>query len=182
MCASLNYNSIIVYGYFDGCNKKVLALFVQFRQNQLGLYIRHFVVIIEVGAIIILIGGIKMCTFIGIESLAANALIELLEKSGRREVSFDVLVQYGMEIVSFLQRETGEEAVLLMSRKYQLDMIENYSNFFVVTFDEAGRGTFQLKDDVDLEDLKFYFRWTMSLQLLKAFLSPEALGKLGVLK
>ena len=41
-------------------------------------------------------GGDRVCTFIGIESVAANALIELLDKRGEREVSFDMLARYGI--------------------------------------------------------------------------------------
>ena len=56
-----------------------------------------------------------MCTFIGIESLVANALIELFDYNHTREVTFDTLVDYGMKVVQIYQRETGEEAVLLLS-------------------------------------------------------------------
>lgn len=123
-----------------------------------------------------------MPTFIGIESLAANALIELMEKNHTREVTFDTLVSYGMEIVRVLMK-SGEDAVLLLSRQDQLDMIENYSEYFEVDFSDTYTGTFRLKDTVsaqDLENLKKHFRWTMTVRLFEAFLSPEALQKLGV--
>lgn len=122
-----------------------------------------------------------MYTFIGIESLAANALISLLEKNNVRVVSFDTLVNYGMEITRIYKRDTGEDAILLLSREYQLNMIANYSDFFDVKIDNAGQGVFCLKDDVDIEQVKFYFRYTMKISLLKAFLAPEVLEKLGVL-
>ena len=121
-----------------------------------------------------------MCTFIGIECLAANALIEILDKTKKREVTFDALVRYGMEVVRVLQRETGEEAVLLLSKKYQINMIENYSEFFDVDFSDSNHGIFKLRDTVELEDLKNYFRWTMSVRLVEAFISPEAIKELGV--
>ncbi len=122
-----------------------------------------------------------MYTFIGIESLAANALISLLEENNVRVVSFDTLVNYGMEITRIYKRDTGEDAILLLSREYQLNMIANYSDFFDVKIDNAGQGVFCLKDDVDIEQVKFYFRDTMKISLLKAFLAPEVLEKLGVL-
>ena len=122
-----------------------------------------------------------MYTFIGIESLAANALISLLEENNVRVVSFDTLVNYGMEITRIYKRDTGEDAILLLSREYQLNMIANYSDFFDVKIDNAGQGVFCLKEDVDLEQVKFYFRYTMKISLLKAFLAPEVLEKLGVL-
>lgn len=119
-----------------------------------------------------------MCTFIEIESLAANALIELFERNHVTEVSFDMVVQYGMEIIRVLRRQTGEEAVLLLSQKYQMNMIENYSDFFDVDIDAAGRGVIRLK--CDIATVKNYFRWTMSVRLLEAFVDPEALRKLGI--
>ncbi len=123
-----------------------------------------------------------MCTFIGIESLLANALIELFEHKQTREVSFDTLVRYGMEVVQIYQRETGEEAVLLLSRKYQMDMIENYSDYFDVEINGAGQGTLRLKDEVkSVEEISRFFRWTMSMHLIRAFMSPEALKELGVI-
>lgn len=121
-----------------------------------------------------------MPTFIGIESLAANALIELMDREQVREVSFDTLVHYGMEVVRVFGLRTGEEAVLLLSRQDQLDMIENYSEYFEVDFSNTYGGTFRLKDTASLDDLRKYFRWTMTVRLLEAFMSPEALQKLGV--
>lgn len=121
-----------------------------------------------------------MCTFIGIECLAANALIEILDRTQKREVSFDTIVRYGMEVVRVLQRQTGEEAVLLLSKKYQINMIENYSEFFEVDFGDRNHGIFKLRETASLDDLKNYFRWTMSVRLVDAFVSPEAIRELGV--
>lgn len=122
-----------------------------------------------------------MYTFIGIESLAANALITLLEKNQNvREVSFSTLVSYGTEIIRIYRRDTGEEAVLLLSREYQMNMIANYSDFFDVQMDDDGQGVFRLKDGVTKELLKDYFQWTLKNNLLSAFMAPEALEKLGV--
>lgn len=121
-----------------------------------------------------------MPTFIGIESLAANALIELMDREQTREVSFDTLVRYGLEVVRVFGMRTGEEAVLLLSRQDQLDMMENYSEYFEVDVSDTYGGTFRLKDTASLEDLRKYFRWTMTVRLFEAFMSPEALQKLGV--
>lgn len=121
-----------------------------------------------------------MPTFIGIESLAANALIELMDREHTREVSFDTLVRYGLEVVRVFGMRTGEEAVLLLSRQDQLDMMENYSEYFEVDVSDTYGGTFRLKDTASLEDLRKYFRWTMTVRLFEAFMSPEALQKLGV--
>lgn len=124
-----------------------------------------------------------MCTFIGIESVAANALIELLDKRGEREVSFDMLARYGMRVVRILQEQSEEEVVLLLSRKYQINMIESYSDFFEADFSSGGQGVFRLKGEdkqETLRALKQYFRNTMSKQILNAFTSNDALQELGL--
>lgn len=122
-----------------------------------------------------------MCTFIGIESLAANALIELFDQQRIREVSFDTLVKYGMTVIQIYQRNTGVEAVLLLSEQYQNGLIENYSNYFDVEMDGAGRGVLKLNSSVkNTEELIDAFRWSMNCDLINAFLDPEALEKLGV--
>lgn len=122
-----------------------------------------------------------MCTFIGIESLAANALISLLEKDpNAREISFRTLVDYGMEIIRIYRFRTGEEAILLLSREYQMNMVANYSDFFEVKMEDDGQGIFRLKEGIDAEILRDYFQWTMDVELLHAFQAPEALEKLGV--
>lgn len=124
-----------------------------------------------------------MCTFIGIESVAANALIELLEKRDEREVSFDTLARYGMRVVRILQEQSEEEVILLLSRKYQINMIENYSDFFEADFSSGGQGVFRLKGEdkqETLKALKQYFRYTMSMQMLNAFTSNDALQELGL--
>lgn len=122
-----------------------------------------------------------MCTFIGIESVAANALIELFEDRKQTEVSFDTLVKYGMRIVRFLRKQSNEDYILLFSRQYQISMIENYSDFFEAEFYNDGNGKFRLKGadkEGTLELLKEYFLWTMSTQLIEAFRSDEALNEL----
>lgn len=122
-----------------------------------------------------------MCTFIGIESLAANALIELFDQQRIREVSFDTLVKYGMTVIQIYQRNTGVEAVLLLSEQYQNGLIENYSNYFDVEMDGAGHGVLKLNSSVNsTEELRDVFRWPMDCNLISAFLAPEALEKLGV--
>jgi len=121
-----------------------------------------------------------MCTFIGIEVLAANALIEILGKTGKREVDFETLVKYGMKVVEYLQEKSGEKAILLLSKKYQLDMVENYSNFFDVELEVPGRGIFRLKENVTIDDLSDYFRWTLSVKTIKAFMSEEVIMELGI--
>ena len=124
-----------------------------------------------------------MCNYIGIECLAANALIELFERQNKKEVSFDMLVHYGMQVVHILEEQTGEEIILLLSQKYQINMIENYSDLFDVIISANGNGLFRLKGkdkESTLSALKNRFRWTMSIRYINAFLSDSALKALGL--
>jgi len=107
-------------------------------------------------------------TFIGIEKLAANALIELMESSEKKNsVSFNTLINYGNEIVKVLIN-TQFEAVLLISRDYTNEAIRSYSDFFSIeTLGE--KECFVLKKDKTAEDLRKYFRGYLSTELLLAF-------------
>jgi len=49
-----------------------------------------------------------MCYFIGIEDLVANALIELVEKTGNRTVSFSQLNKYGKAVIAKLKKDDLE--------------------------------------------------------------------------
>ena len=57
-----------------------------------------------------------MCIYIGIEDLVANALIELVENSEKREVMFRELDAYGAMVVKCLN-DKQEQAVLLLSKE-----------------------------------------------------------------
>lgn len=125
-----------------------------------------------------------MYTFIRIENVAANALIELLEKRNEREVSFDMIVRYGTRVAQFLQESFNEEPVLLLSRKYQINMIENYSDFFEADLSVGGQGvSFRSKGEDRQETIEILtknFRCPMGMQLQEAFLSADALHELGI--
>lgn len=120
-----------------------------------------------------------MCTFVAIENVAANALLAIRGKKVNEEISFDELVRYGMKAISIFQEETCEEAALLLSRAYQISMMEHYSNFFEVDM-YRNRGVFRLKQEVPVHEFEKIFRWTMDSNLVDAFMSPEAISELGV--
>ena len=48
-----------------------------------------------------------MCIYIGIEDLVANALIELVENTEKREVMFKELDEYGALVVKYLNGVIG---------------------------------------------------------------------------
>ena len=57
-----------------------------------------------------------MYIYIEIEDLVANALIELVEKRGKREVLFRELDEYGARVIDVLSSDGETKAVLVVSR------------------------------------------------------------------
>lgn len=121
----------------------------------------------------------EMCKFIEIEDLVANALIELKENNGGRRVSFDKLNEYGTKIVQFIQENTDEDAVLLISKYYTSELISNYSEFFEV-IDRDESSFIQLKSEKSADDLRKRFRAYLSNEMLVAFTDKNSLQALGV--
>lgn len=126
----------------------------------------------------ILIGGLVMCFYIGIEDLAANALIALLSKQDRRFVSYEELEKYGETVVKVLN-EQGEQAILILSRESTNAMFRNYSDIFEEYSDENGVGI-SLQKDITVDNLIDRFRGYLAWDVLLAFVNEESLRKLGV--
>lgn len=116
-----------------------------------------------------------MCYYIGIEDLAANALIEILQKKGASEserysVTFKELEDYGAEVVRYLDREKGEKALLILSRAHTTNMFRNYSDFFEEI--ETSKGTaIVLQKGKTVEDLIDKFRIYSASDLIMAFMA-----------
>jgi len=117
--------------------------------------------------------------FIGIEDLAANALIELLEKSGCRRVDFETLLKYGNAVTNVL-RENGYEATLLFSKEYTNELIRNYSDFFEIDHSDQKYDAIVLREEKTVEDLRNRFRAFLTLDYLLAFIDRKSLAELGV--
>ena len=107
-----------------------------------------------------------MCTFIGVECLAANALIELYEKQIRR-LSFKQLADYGLMVVDAYEDETSEKAIFIFNQEKIQGLILDYSNYFSVEIIDEEK-YICLNEDVNIIELKERFRWTLSYELLKA--------------
>ena len=83
-----------------------------------------------------------MCYFIGVEDLAANALIELLESgSGRREVSFRELEACGAAVVKELRESQGQDCFLLLSQFRMRDAVRECSDILEI----KGYGTLKAR-------------------------------------
>ena len=116
-----------------------------------------------------------MCYYIGIENLAGNAMIEILEKQGEIEctqesltVSYEALEAYGAEAVRYINCETEEKALLILSGASTAFMFRNYSDVFVELEDESG---IKLKEGKTVDDLKERFRSYEAIDLINAFVA-----------
>ena len=67
--------------------------------------------------------------FIGIEDLVPNAFIELVERTGRRTISFSQLNKYG-EVIVFKLKAEGVDAALLFNRDITAEFFDDYSDLF----------------------------------------------------
>ncbi|MBQ3334007.1 MAG: hypothetical protein IJG85_00170 [Eubacteriaceae bacterium] len=127
-----------------------------------------------------------MCFYIGIEDLAANALIEMMSKDqSKRFVSYEKLERYGAEVVKFLANIADDhecdhdekKSVLILSRENTDAMFRNYSDIFEETAQDGQPGI-QLKPGVTIDDLITTFRGYLALDVLLAFVNQQTVAKL----
>ena len=93
-----------------------------------------------------------MCMYIGIEDLAANALICILSQrqtvsESQKFIRFSVLLDYGMAVVKKLTSQ-GEEATLIYDRESNSMLFRDYSDFFERKTDAQGYAGIQLKEGI----------------------------------
>lgn len=119
-----------------------------------------------------------MCFYIGIEDLAANALIEVLRKSEKRFLTYQEIERYGSVVVEIL-KEQNEKAVLILSRENTHAMFRNYSEFFEEKEENGVKGIY-LKDHKEVSDLIQQFRGYLALDVLMAFVNERSVQTLGV--
>ncbi len=124
-----------------------------------------------------------MCYYIGIEDLAANALIEILQMKDAQEfgqcvVTLRELEEYGAEVVRYLNARKGEKALLILSRASTTHMFKNYSDFFEEI--ETDRGTaIALQKGKTVEDLIEKFRTYIAVELINAFMDEKTVRVLN---
>ena len=114
-----------------------------------------------------------MCFYIGIEDLAANALIEILKTKqdnlSQYMVTYAELEDYGAEVVHYLNQK-GEKAVLILSRESTSRMLHNYSDFFQET--ESGTAI-ALREGKTVSDLIVRFRTYLAFDVMMAFMDDK---------
>lgn len=107
-----------------------------------------------------------MCTFIGVECLAVNALIELYGEDIRR-ISFKELADFGLMVVEQYKKESGQAAVLIFDPDDIQGLVFNYSEYFDIE-QEGDMKYLCLRDGCDILEIKKQFRWTLSYSMIKA--------------
>ncbi len=119
-----------------------------------------------------------MCIYIGIEDLAANALIELVEKSERREVLFKQLDEYGAKVIKYLN-DKQEQAVLVLSKERTNEFLHDYSYYFELFTNGMDEGI-RLKEGISVSQLWEKFRGYLSVDVMLAFMDHVSISALGV--
>lgn len=108
--------------------------------------------------------------YIGIEDLAALALIQAL-KQGKRFLSYDAIEAYGNRVIRRLE-DNRKKAVLILSRESTNEMFRNYSDFFVEKVENGMLGI-ALCDGKTTDDLIDKFCGYLALDVLKALICEK---------
>ena len=116
--------------------------------------------------------------YIGIEDLVANALIELVEKSQKKEVLFSALNEYGATVIKILL-ENDKKAVLILSDENTHEFLNDYTDLFEL-FSNGKEEGIRLKSSVTVEQLWRKFRSYLSLDVIKAFSDSRSVETLSV--
>lgn len=111
---------------------------------------------------------------IGIEYIAANALVELYENSNKNYVSIEDLRNYGITVKEILKCN-NIEAILLMSDYYLIQFVHNYSDMF-----EFKENKIYKKDNVTCDDIRERIIAYMKMDLLMAMVDEKSLEVLGI--
>ena len=115
-----------------------------------------------------------MYYFIGIEDLVANALIELVEQTGNRTVSFSQLNKYGDAIVAKL-KANNMDVTLIYTRDSTEQFFHDCSNIFTINETDSDV-QITLNDNISTAFIRKKFRTNLALHVLSAFVSPETLN------
>lgn len=112
---------------------------------------------------------------IGIEDLAANAFIALLQEDEKCNfITYDELELYGEQAVKVLA-EKGEKAALLLSRNRTDAMFCDNSDFF-----EEERQGIRLKANKNRKALIDHFRGYLPIDVLLALMDEQSVKTLGI--
>lgn len=111
-----------------------------------------------------------MCTFIKMEYLVANALVELHENKEIDKISLDDIKNYGIKVEKVLSEKTGMQVILLYSNEYTREFLHDYSDFFV--FED---NYIKIKSGVSIDAIRDQILSYVSVDMLLALLDESSL-------
>ena len=116
-----------------------------------------------------------MCTFIKMEYLVANALVELYENQKIDRISLETIQNYGIKVEKVLNAITGTQAILLYSSQYTREFLQDYSEYF-----EFENNYIKIKSGVSIEDIRNHILSYIYVDILLALLDESTLKVLNV--
>lgn len=116
--------------------------------------------------------------YLGIEDLAANALIESLKKNNKRFLTYVEIENYGSKVAQILG-DRGDEAILVLSRDRTNAVLHDYAKYFE-EFEMDNKKGIRLRDGIGIDQLIRRFRGYLALDVLLAFVDRSSVGVLGV--
>lgn len=113
---------------------------------------------------------INMCTFIKMEYLVANALVELYEKKQIDKISLEDIRRYGIKVEEELNAKENSRAILLYSSNYTKEFLRDYSDWF-----EMENDCIKIKKGVTIDDIREHILSYISTFILIALLNENTL-------
>lgn len=110
-----------------------------------------------------------MSYHIAIDDLVANAFIETIKKSKKKNnyfLSFKQVEKYGIEVVKIL-RKNGNEVELILSKRNTEELFREFPDFFIQE-EKNGRKGISLQQGKTVDDLISHFRGYLALDVLLA--------------
>ncbi len=111
---------------------------------------------------------INMCTFIKMEYLVANALVQLYETKQINKISLKNIREYGIKVEEKLNENS--RAILLYSSNYTKEFLQDYSDYFELLNDDIC-----IKSGVTVEEIREHILSYISFDILFALFDEVAL-------
>lgn len=116
--------------------------------------------------------------YLTLEDLVPNALIQLVENDISRIVSYSTILQYGDIVIQELEKR-NINAILLIYKDKTIQFEDDYKEIFDF-FEIDNIGYVKLKDNINTQYLRKYFRTHQSLDTLIALTSNNSKQALGI--
>lgn len=110
-----------------------------------------------------------MCTFIKMEYLVANALVELYERKSIDRISLNEIKEYGIKVEEELINNKFH-AILLYSSDYTKEFLEDCSDWF-----EKDDEYIKIREGKTIQEVREHFLSYISVDILLAMLNENVL-------